>query len=86
MSEIKTYTCDVCKGPAVEAQLAKLRLNVTRKAQNYQKTTVKELHICGNCLNTLDITLPEFQKDVSIDDQLCEVLAEYIQAVVEDGQ
>ena len=84
MSEIKTYKCDVCKNEVKGLEeLAVLKIQLTAP-NRYNKGTNRIIHICKTCSDKLDMKLPEFDKTMTQDEQLCDYLADFINAVVDD--
>jgi len=82
MSEIKTYKCDVCKKAKGSAEVATLRLQILRHP--YNKALGSNQHICTDCSGKLGMVLPEQKPEVPMNEQLCDYLAEFIEAVVEE--
>ncbi len=89
MSEIKTYKCDVCKNVVKQAEdITTLRLQLVGPfvagSPQYNKSTMNS-HICTICSEKLGMKLPKHDPKMTIDSQLCDFLADFINAVV-DGR
>lgn len=83
MSIKSKYQCDVCKSVfEAERELVKLSLTLLPVGVAYGRT-IHNMHICPECITRLDIKIPE-KLAHSTNDQVINVLADFVQGIIED--
>jgi hypothetical protein len=55
------------------------------RSKLFQRSTNCDKHLCVKCANKIGIVLPEATQGVNLNDQLIEVLEQFVVAIVEEG-